>query len=165
MTSPGFSGAVRSSITLPWAVADVITVKSDKLFAGFRRLLLFTELVVFPSALVLPQLPVSAFRPGDRWVHRKRENYQPFASDSTLETHLKLIPFIKIWFYSSKDMFSLKDNPSGLSPLLLCSLASHVMLKEKAFSGDVGWILPVLIIIQFLAFTTRFILRVFCAFL
>lgn len=89
MTSPGFSGAVRPSVTRPCAIADVITVKSNKLFAGLWRLLLFTELVMFPSALVLPQLPVSAFRPGDRWVHRKRENYEPYSLCQY--QHLKLI--------------------------------------------------------------------------
>lgn len=92
MTSPGFSGAVRSSVTRPCAVADVITVKSNKLFAGLWRLLLFTELVVFPSALVLPQLPVSAFRPGDRWVHRKRELHEIYEPYSLCQfQHLKLI--------------------------------------------------------------------------
>lgn len=134
MTSPGFSGAVWPSVTRPRAVADVITVKSNKLFAGLWRLLLFTELVVFPSALVLPQLPVSTFRPGDRWVRRKRELREIYEPYSLCQfQHLKFNTWH--WFHSLKYDFIVYESHlvSHLSssvawPLTSCS-------KKRPFRG------------------------------
>lgn len=61
MLSPGPALPVRS-ISGGAAVSDVIPIDGDELLAALRRLLLLPELVVLPATLVLPQLPVSAFR-------------------------------------------------------------------------------------------------------
>lgn len=51
------------SLSRAAAVANVISIDGDELLTALRRLLLLPELVVLPASLVLPQLPVSAFRP------------------------------------------------------------------------------------------------------
>lgn len=53
-----------------------------------------------------------------------------------------------------------------LVPLLLLSMSSDIVLKEKTLSGDVGWVLPVLVIVELLArFSSCLCLRIICGLL
>lgn len=59
--SPRPALSVRS-VPRATAISDVVAVDGDELLATLGRLLLLPELVVLPATLVLPQLPVPAFR-------------------------------------------------------------------------------------------------------
>lgn len=60
--SPGSALPVRA-LSRAAAVADVVPVDGDELLPALGGLLLLSEHVVLPAALVLPQLPVSYLRP------------------------------------------------------------------------------------------------------
>lgn len=61
---PGAPLSVLPVSRLPAPVPDVVAIYGHQFLPALGRLLLLPEAVVFPAALVLPQLPVTTFRSG-----------------------------------------------------------------------------------------------------